>query len=182
VSEPTDEANDHRRFGFARRPRLWWPIGCAAAALVIAVSLLFPAGRHQWALSIIRQPARYTALSFRYGWLIPKFGIKGASMDLFFTITNQEGRTLKYRYIIRQTDGLTTQTLSGADQIVRAGASWMVDTKVRPSCGISPCHVEVMLPGHSEAIDFLITLKNPPTKHKPKSSSHAAGASAPAGG
>jgi hypothetical protein len=181
VSEPTDEANDHRRFGFARRPRRWWPIGCAGAALVIVVSLLLPAGRHQWALSIIRQPARYTALSFRYAWLIPQSGTSGASFPLFFTVTNQEGRAVRYTYIIRQTDQVTTETLSQAGQTVQAGASWLVDTKVRPSCGISPCRVEVVLPGHAETIDFLIDLGAPKAKHKHKSS-HAAGASAPAGG
>jgi hypothetical protein len=182
VSEPTDEANDHRRFGFARRPSRWWPIGCAGAALVIAVSLLIPAGRHQWALSIIRQPTRYTALSFRYAWLIPKSGTSGAPFDLFFTVTNQEGRAVRYTYIIRQTDQVTTETLSQGGQTVQAGASWLVDTKVRPSCGISPCRVEVVLPGHAETIDFLIDLTAPTAKHKHKSSSHATGASAPAGG
>ncbi len=141
-------------------PTRWWPLVAAVAAVAVAVSLLFPAGRHQWALSLFRQPTRYTALSFRYAWLLPASGINGKTYPLFFTIRNQEGRSVNYRYIIRETDQLgLSQTLGKDHKTIQSGGAWLVDTKVTPTCGVSPCRVQVILPGYPERIFFLISLK-----------------------
>ncbi len=96
-------------------------------------------------------------------------------MPLFFTISNEEGRSLEYRYVLRETDPLgTSQTLSEAEHVVQSGATWIVDTKVRPSCVLSPCRVEVLLPGHPETIDFLVVLRAAKPTHKHKSSHQGA--------
>jgi hypothetical protein len=138
-------------------PRRWWPIASAVTAIAVAVSLLLPAGRHQWALSIFRQPARYTALAFKYAWLLPTTEPSHHKIPLFFTITNQEGRRLKYRYIIIQT--IPRKRLGHGDQTVQSGATWTVDTKVKPTCTLV-CKVEVILPGHPETIDFSLSPPN----------------------
>jgi hypothetical protein len=154
--------------------RRWWPIAAAAVAIAIAASLLFPAGRHQWALSIIRQPARYTALSFRYAWLLPTSNPSSRTFPLFFTIRNEEGHALNYHYILRETDILGSRTLSTGGQTITAGATWYVDTKVRPTCSVSPCRVEVLLPGHAETIDFFLTVTAAVRPHKRKPSARHA--------
>ena len=59
-----------------------------------------PAGRHQWALAFIRQPTPYTALSFENAGHLPASLAKGAPLDLTFSVTNQEGRDLRYRYLV----------------------------------------------------------------------------------
>jgi hypothetical protein len=137
-------------------------------AVAIAASLLVPASRHQWALSIIRQPARYTALSFRYAWLLPTSNPSSRTFPLFFTIRNEQGHTLNYHYIIRQSDAVGSQTLSTGAQAITSGATWFVDTKVRPTCSVSPCRVEVVLPGHAETIDFILTVTGAVRPHKRK--------------
>jgi hypothetical protein len=159
--------------------RRWWPAITAGAVLVIAVSLISPAGRHQWALSLIRQPARFTTLAFRFAWLLPSQAKHYERIPVFFTIGNQEGRALRYRYLLRQTDPLgRTRLLSQASAVVGPGATWTVDTSARPSCSLSPCRIEVLLPGHPERIDFSIVLNGFAAAHqhqrKHKHSSHSA--------
>jgi hypothetical protein len=150
-------ADDHRPW--PSRPR-WRAVIAVAAAVLIGTSVLLPAGRHQWALSLFRQPARYTALAFRYAWLLPSVSTSRARIPLFFTISNQEGRPVRYQYVLRQVDPLgNEQTLSTASDVIPSGATWTVDTSVRPYCNLSPCRVEVVLPGYPEKINFLVVLK-----------------------
>jgi hypothetical protein len=147
--------------------RRWWPVVTPVFALAIAVSLVFPAGRHQWALSIFRQPTRYTALSFKYAWLLPSTATVGSPIPVFFTVSNDEGRPLTYRYVLRQVDPLgTTRTLSTAARNIASGRTWTVATSVRPTCSLSPCRIDVLLPGHPETVDFLVVLKAAPRQHK----------------
>jgi hypothetical protein len=141
----------------------WPPAIAATAAILLGVSVLVPAGRHQWELSLFRQPARYTALGFKYAWLLPSTSTVRARIPVFFTISNEEGRTVRYRYELRQVDPLgNSQTLSTGTSVVASGASGTVDTSARPYCSLSPCSVEVVLPGYPETIDFLVVLKAAP--------------------
>ncbi|HUC58497.1 MAG TPA: hypothetical protein VMA95_13930 [Streptosporangiaceae bacterium] len=150
--------------------RLRRPSAIAAiVAVLIGASLVFPAGRHQWALSLFRQPSRFTTLAFKYAWLLPSSSTIRERIPLFFTITNEEGRATRYKYELRQVDPLgNTQTLSTASNVVTAGATWTVDTSVRPYCNLSPCRVEVVLPGHHENINFLVVLHAAARKAAPK--------------
>lgn len=171
-----EEADGYGPQGREPARRRWWPVAAGVAGAVLVASVLLPAGRHQWALSIFRQPTRYTALSFKYAWLLPANGTVGRSTPLFFTVENEEGRSLTYRYVIRQTDPLgASQTLSDGVRTVASGATWTVDTKVRPSCVLSPCRVEVLLPGHPETIDYLVILRSPPARHRHRAASRARG-------
>jgi hypothetical protein len=157
---------------FASPRRRWWPVVTVGAAILIAVSLISPAGRHQWALSVFRQPTRYTTLAFKYAWLLPARAKHYQRIPVFFTIGNQEGKALRYRYIMRQTDGHSTRQLSQASAVVAAGATWTVDTSVRPYCNFQPCRVEVLLPGHPEHIDFLVFLSGTAAGHQRAHSHH----------
>jgi hypothetical protein len=151
-----------------RPRRRWWPFVAVALGIGVTASLLFPAGRHQWALSLARQPTNYTALAFRYEWLLRPPKVEGESMTVRFSINNHEGRTLKYRYELRETwlVGLSG-TVSKSRLLVPksppisipSGQTLYVKIPVKPSCPLSlPCQVEVLLPGHPETIDFVITL------------------------
>lgn len=149
------------------RRRSWWRLTAAIAALALAASLLLPVGRHEWALSLIRQPTRYTALAFKYAWLLPANATIDARIPVFFTVANQEGSTQRYRYVVREIDPLgNSRTLGGADITVAAGATGTVDTSVRPTCSLSPCQIQVSLPGHQETIDFDVVLTASTRKHR----------------
>lgn len=156
--------------------RRWWPLLTAVVVIAVTLSLLVPAGRHQWALSIFRQPARYTALSFNYGWELPTTAIIDSPIPISFTIGNQEGRPLTYRYVLRQSNPLNvSRTLATAAHEIRPGKTWTVSVAVRPTCRPSPCRIEVSLPRHPESIDFLVILTPGQRKHHHRTSSRAAG-------
>jgi hypothetical protein len=145
---------NHRQGLGARR---WWPILAPLALLVVLASLLLPAGRHQWALSLFRQPTGYTALSFNHPTALPALAGKNTLISVSFTVNNQEGRAVTYKYVLTETAAGVSSIVGESARTVAAGASWSVSTSVRMICRASPCHVEVSLPGHPETIDFLTT-------------------------
>ncbi len=137
----------------------WWPILTPLVALAVGVSLLFPAIRHQWALSLVRQPARYTVLSFNDASALPTAAAVNQPIAFSFNVGNQEGRAADYRYIISESSGKTSHILSESSGSVAAGTTWTVSKVVRLSCRSSPCRIQVSLPGHAETVDFLVALK-----------------------
>jgi O-antigen/teichoic acid export membrane protein len=145
----------HRETGRRR----WWPWLTALAALAVGVSLTLPGGRHQWALSLFRQPAHYTALSFNQAQNLPTMAIKGEAIKISFSIGNQEGHSIGYGYVLSASDGGSSRVLAKSAKTVATGATWTVSAMVRPTCDSSPCRIEVTLPGHPEKIDFLVTLR-----------------------
>jgi hypothetical protein len=158
------------------RHRRWWPALTPLAVVAIALSLLSPTGRHQWDLSLFRQPTDSTALFFNEAWALPKTAVARAPLTVSFTIGNDEGRTVKYRYVLSVRGGGRTRVFGQSARTVAAGTTWRVATVIRPVCRTSHCQVEVSLPGYPETIYFLITLKagrsagRPgPTRHSRKS-------------
>jgi hypothetical protein len=145
--------------------RRWWPILAPLAVLAAGASLLSPTGRHQWALSLFRQPARYTVLSFSHAAALPATAVSGKPITVSFTVGNQEGQVEDYRYVLNATGGGSSRILSGSMRTVAAGTKWTVSTMVRPACRASRCRIEVSLPGHPETIDFLVALKAPGRQH-----------------
>ena len=143
--------------------RRWWPVLAPLVLIVIAISLLLPAGRHQWALSLFRQPSRYTALSFNRASALPTTAPKNDLISISFTIGNHEGRTIKYRYVVTEAAAGKSHALKQATRVVGADTVWSVSLLIRPSCAGSPCRVQVTLPGHPETIDFLMALSARPT-------------------
>ncbi len=140
--------------------RRWWPFAAGAVAVALALSLILPAGRHQWALSLFRQPTHYTALGFKYAWLLPSISRTGKYVPVFFTVTNHEGKTVDYHYLMRERGPVGSwQPLpeKGSAKVAN-GATWTIDTRVVPRCSASPCRVEVLLPSHPEIISFLVSL------------------------
>jgi len=146
--------------------RRWWPVLGPFAAIALVISLLLPGSRHQWALSIFRQPARYTALSFNEAWELPATANRGSKIPISFTIGNQEGRTLTYRYVVTESDPLNlSQSMATAARTLGPGSAWTVSIDVKATCSlVPPCRIQVSVPGHHGRIDFLVTLK--PAVHK----------------
>ena len=144
------------------RTRWCWRVLAGAAGLASAISLLVPAGRHQWALSLLRQPTRYTVLYFDRATVLQDRVSLGQPVDFAFTVGNREGRALRYRYVISAyplgSGGGRPLQLAESAKLVPAGSNWSVSVTVRPRCGGSPCRIQVALPGHPETIDFLPTL------------------------
>jgi hypothetical protein len=139
----------------------WWPALIVIAVLAVGASLLFPASRHQWALSLFRQPARYTVLSFTDASALPASAVIKRPITVSFTVGNREGRALDYRYVLSASSGKTSRILRQSARTVAAGATWRVSAVVRPACQTSPCRIEISLPGHPETIDFLVSLASP---------------------
>jgi hypothetical protein len=138
--------------------RRWWPILVPLALVALAISLVLPAGRHQWALSLFRQPTYYTALSFNRASALPTTAVENALVPISFTIGNHEGRTIAYRYLVTETAvGSRSRVMKQSTKVVAAGAESTVSVVVRFACALSPCTVRVSLPGHPETIDFLMT-------------------------
>lgn len=156
--------------------RRWWPALGAIAAVALAVSLLLPAGRHQWALSIFRQPIRYTALAFDDAAELPTTATSGSAIPISFTIGNQEGRTLTYRYVVREADPLSfSRTMATAARTLGPGRTWTVSVNVKLICSlVPPCRIQVAVPGHAERIDFLVILKHAERKHRARKPSRSA--------
>lgn len=140
------------------RERRWWPVVVPLALIVIVGSMMLPAGRHQWALSLFRQPTYYTSLSFDKAWALPGAATSGAPVTFSFSVGNHEGRAVTYRYRITEGPSGKRITVGQSTRVVAPGATWTVATSVRALCAASPCRVQVSLPGHPETIDFLLTL------------------------
>jgi hypothetical protein len=143
----------------AQGPKRWWPLVVPVVVVAVGASLLFPAGRHQWALSLFRQPTRYTTLSFNEAWALPATAVRGEPIAISFTVSNQEGHTVYYRYSLAQNDGKTSRTLDSSARRIAPGANWLVRTVIKPTCADSPCQIKVTLPGYPQTIDFLLTMK-----------------------
>jgi hypothetical protein len=139
--------------------RRWWPFLVPLVVIGLAVSFVIPSARHQWALSVFRQPTRYTALSFNGSWKLPSAVVAYQPVRISFVIDNQEGRTQAYRYVITQTSAGLTSTLAESARTVEVGRSGAVSTVIRPTCLVSPCRIQVSLPGHPETVYFLATVK-----------------------
>jgi hypothetical protein len=137
--------------------RRWWPVLTPLAGLAVAVSLLSPSMRHQWVLSLFRQPTRYTVLSFKNPSTLPTTTFKNRPLTFTFYVGNREGRPAHYRYVLSVTRHGSSYILGESMKTVAAGATWAVSATVRPECDGSPCRIEISLPGHSERIDFLLT-------------------------
>jgi hypothetical protein len=121
--------------------------------VAIGISLSFPAGRHQWAVSILRQPTRYTVLYFDHPASLPHQAKVSQTIRFSFTIVNHEGRSVDYRYIVG-TDDPTEREVSTTSISANRGRS--ISVSVRPACAVSPCRVEISLAGYPESIDFLL--------------------------
>ena len=139
--------------------RRWWPVLLPLALAVIAVSVYLPSSRHQWALSLIRQPTLYTVLAFNRATSLPTQSVINQPITVSFAIGNREGRTTNYRYVLTQNPSQTASVLGHSTKSVASGATWNVTTTIRPSCQASPCRIQVSLPGHPEKIDFLVSLR-----------------------
>jgi hypothetical protein len=161
ATEADSQAADEESLPQPARRRRWWPFAAPIALIALGASLVTPAGRHQWALSLFRQPTDYTALAFNKAWTLPATAAWDAPLSISFSVSNHEGRTIRYRYLLSEApaaDSRTATTLRQSARVVPAGATWTVSTSVRPTCASSSCRVEVSLPGYPETIDFLVNL------------------------
>ncbi len=139
--------------------RRWWPFILGTIAILIGVSLVFPAGRHQWALSFVRQQTHYTTLSFVGANSLPTTYVAGAPLHLTFRVQNHEEDRIRYTYILSNGNDSTDyvgSVLHEGSVTVPAGGQGVVSVSVVPNCASSPCRVQVALKGYSESIDVIV--------------------------
>ena len=141
------------------RPRWdFWLYGAGFVTVVlVAASLLSPWVRHEWGLSLGRQPTPYTQLGFSHAADLPATGVRGKGISVTFVITNDAGKQLSYRYVVASGSGTKLTALRSGTRLVAAGASWDVDTVVVPKCAASSCRIQVSLLEQDESIDFILT-------------------------
>ncbi len=141
------------------RPR-WdiWLLGTGLLVTALAVaSFLSPWVRHEWSLSLQRQPTPYTQLGFANAGALPTTGVPGQSVPVSFIITNDEGRPVSYRYVVASGSGTKLTAISSATRVLAAGDSWGVGINVVPQCAAASCRVQVSLPEQNESIGFTLT-------------------------
>jgi hypothetical protein len=108
-------------------------------------------------MSLGRQPTPYTQLGFTNASSLPTTGVAGKGIPVSFTITNDEGRQVSYRYVVASGSGTKLTALSSGTTALAAGASWNVGIVVVPKCAAASCRVQVSLPEQNESIDFMLT-------------------------
>jgi len=138
-----------------RTHRRLWPVVVPLAIAAIAVSLVLPGTRHQWAESVVRQPAPYSAVSFVAPSELPTTLVSGQSLQFTFTVENHESKSLRYPYFLiasptKNADGI----VGGGSVVVPAGGSRNVNVSLDPKCSGSPCRISVGLAGYGVAVDF----------------------------
>ncbi len=146
------------------RSRPWWPFVLVAVVVLVGTSLIFPAGRHQWAVSIIRPPTHYPALSFADAGHLPSTIAAGSPVTVSFSVANHEGKLVRYPYVVTSANVGSTTTatvLERASVTVPSGGQRTTSLAVTPVCTSSSCRITVSLPSHSESIDMLVHVNRP---------------------
>jgi O-antigen/teichoic acid export membrane protein len=143
--------------------RRWWPFIAVAAALLVGASLATPAGRHQWDVSIFRQPTHYTTLSFEDAAHLPSTVVAGRSVQLVFAVGNNEGKRLAYAYVVTSANaaGGDVKVVEHATVTVPSGRVQAVAVRAAPVCASSSCRLTIRLPKQSESINALIRVQSP---------------------
>lgn len=136
----------------------WWPVLTPLLMLGLAASLISPFGRHEWELSLIRQPTRYTVLAFNRSWALPRTIINGRPVSVSFDVSNDEGRPTTYRFLITEDSVSGSKVLKTSSKLVRPGQTWTVAEQLVTSCGGPSCRIEVSLSGLRQSIDFLASV------------------------
>jgi hypothetical protein len=161
-AEPADEGGNPLSPTTKSRLRAaGWGVA-AAVVLLVVLSLITPGGRHQWALSFVRQPTPTTTLAFTHPADLPSAASSGSPVSVAFTVSNQEGRDLDYRYVVTSRSSAQSPAVLAHGVVpVRDGGRRSVSLHVVPRCTTSPCTVKVTLPGPGEAIDMQLDLQVP---------------------
>jgi hypothetical protein len=134
----------------------WWLFGAGlVSALAIAASMVSPYVWHQLAISLFRQTTPYTQLAFKDATTLPGIVAQGQPMGISFTITNDEGKSVDYHYVVSSGSGTGLVSLTSGSSTVAAGATWVVNTTVVSQCTRDTCRVQVSLPEQNESIDFI---------------------------
>jgi hypothetical protein len=140
-----------------RRSRRWWPFVLLGLGLIVALSLVVPFGRHQWAESLIRQPSAYTSVAFANPTGLPTAVVSGQALTFTFTVGNHEPRSLVYAFFLKSSPSNVIGfggSFGGGSVAVPAGRSRSVTVSVDPKCAGSPCRISVLLLGYPVTVDF----------------------------
>jgi O-antigen/teichoic acid export membrane protein len=148
-----------------RKGRRWWPSIAVVVVLLVGATLVTPAGRHQWDISILRQPTHDTTLSFENATTLPANVAAGKSVHLLFTVSNNEGRRVDYSYVVTSAnaDGSHAMVLKRSTVAVPAGRTQAVAIVAAPVCASASCRLAVRLPSQKETIDALVRVHRPQT-------------------
>ena len=147
ASRRSPKSRDHRR---------WWPVLTAIFVVVIGLSLLIPWSRHQWVLSLVRQPTRYTALSFVHPTSLPYEAELNQTIRFSFSIANYEGHSVDYRYSVATSPTHEPQAPDVSHVRLSNDQRASIPISVPLACDASPCRIRVSLAGYTQSIDFLV--------------------------
>jgi hypothetical protein len=142
-----------------RRLRPWWAVG--VGSILLAGSLLTPQGRHEWSVSLFRQPSAITTLSFADPSALPAEWTCGRTLPVQFVVENRQGRTADLHYVVTQEDDLGARAAAMRAQgtlTVADGTAAPVTVQVRPDCPATSSRIRVSVVGHPQTIFFHVRL------------------------
>ncbi len=123
--------------------------------LVVAIVAAFPRQiKHQWELSVVRQPTPYTQLYFTAPASIPRVLAVGQQNTFDFTIENDEGRASRYTYVVTLEDSRARQQVSKETVMVNSGERVTRAVTVDPTDKASRYLVSVTIPTLNQSIQF----------------------------
>jgi Protein of unknown function (DUF1616) len=123
--------------------------------LVAAIGAAFPRQiKHQWELSVVRQPTPYTQLYFTAPASIPSVLAAGQQNTFDFTIENDEGRAYRYTYVVTLEDSRARQQVSKETVMVNSGERVTRAVTVVPTDKESRYLVSVVIPTLNQSIHF----------------------------
>lgn len=154
LADTNPAGNESRRWD--RRRRAGITVGLAVLLLLlVAIAAAFPRQlKHQWELSVVRQPTPYTQLYFTAPASIPSVLAAGQQNTFDFTIENDEGRAYRYTYVVTLQDSRARQQVSKETVMVNSGERVTRAVTVDPTDKESRYLVSVTIPTLNQSIQF----------------------------
>jgi hypothetical protein len=156
-SRPSDRSGDLPES--PPRRRLTWKVAWAGAAIFIALAgilaIVFPTQfKHQFAISVTRQPTPYTQLFFANSTTLPRELSLNRPNDVKFTVVNNEGRAATYHYTVTMAVGNQAKIAGQGSFALGDNQSITQTAVIKPSSRRSQYLVKITLDGTGSFIQF----------------------------
>ena len=142
---------------------IWrWAVIFVIAAAVVVTLLQFPGKGVARSLGLSPPIEKFTELYFPQTLTLPAVVTEGKPLSFSFGITNEQGRSETYDWLVQVTNGTRTLTLTAGSTTIAADRSSQVSLEVSGlhSLGASTISVIETSTSPSESIFFHVTVKS----------------------